>query len=293
MRRYVKQSIGFIGLGHMGLPIARNLALAGYRLRVYNRTAAKARPLLELDGVSQAQTPAEVAEPGGIVLSMLADDHAVEQATAGLADKLGAGGLHVSLSTIAPATSSRLALLGCGYVAAPVFGRPDQAESAQLIVLSAGASGDRARARPLLEAIGSAVFELGEDPASANVVKLAGNFLLMSALEAMAEAFAFAEKHGVPRARAAEVLTTTPLMANGYQRYGAAIAAGTFSPAGFGLRLGRKDARLLLEAASARDVPMPMGDLVVDRFTASVNKGRSELDCSALAIEVFESAGLG
>jgi 3-hydroxyisobutyrate dehydrogenase-like beta-hydroxyacid dehydrogenase len=173
-----------------------------------------------------------------------------------------------------------------------VFGRPEQAESAQLIVLSAGASRDRARARPLLEAIGSAVFELGEEPASANAVKLAGNLLLMSALEAMAEAFAFAEKHGVPRARAAEVLTTTPLMANSYRRYGAAIADGAFSPAGFGLRLGRKDARLLLEAASARDVPMPVVDLVMDRLIASVNKGRSELDWSALAMEEFESAGL-
>ncbi len=289
----MKQSIGFIGLGNMGLPIARNLALAGYQLRVYNRTAAKARPLLDLDGVSQARAPAEVAEPGGVVLSMLADDRAAEQATAGLADKLGAAGLHVSLSTIAPATSTRLARQGCGYVAAPVFGRPDRAESGQLIVLSAGASRDRARARPLLDAIGSAVFELAEDPASANAVKLAGNFLLMSALEAMAEAFAFAEKHGVPRARVAEVLTTTPLMANVYRGYGAAIAAGTFSPAGFSLRLGRKDARLLLEAASARDVPMPAGHLVMDHFTASVNKGRSELDWSALAIEVFESAGLG
>jgi 3-hydroxyisobutyrate dehydrogenase-like beta-hydroxyacid dehydrogenase len=288
----VNQSIGFIGLGNMGLPIARNLARAGYRLRVYNRTASKAQPLLEFDGVSVVQAPVEVASSGGIVLSMLADDHAVEQATAGLADALGASGLHVSLSTIAPATSTLLATQGCGYVAAPVFGRPDRAESAQLIVLSAGAAGDRERARPLLEVIGSAVFELGEDPASANAIKLAGNFLLMSAMEAMAEAFAFAEKHGVSRTRAAEVLTTTPLMANGYEGYGAAIAGGKFSPPGFRLHLGRKDTRLLLEAASALDVPMPIASLIMDRFTASANKGRSDLDWSAMVIEVFESAGL-
>jgi 3-hydroxyisobutyrate dehydrogenase-like beta-hydroxyacid dehydrogenase len=154
-----------------------------------------------------------------------------------------------------------------------VFGRPDRAESAELIVLSAGASQERERARPLLEAIGS-VFELGDDPASANAVKLAGNFLLMSAMESMAEAFAFAEKHDVPRAWAAEMLTTTPVMANGYRGYGAAIAAGKFSSPGFGLRLGHKDARLLLEAASALDVPMPVANLIMDRFTASVNKGR-------------------
>lgn len=286
------QTLGFIGLGNMGLPIARNLAKGGYRLRVYNRTAAKAQPLLALEGVSLARTPVEVAEPGGIVLSMLADDHAVDQATTGVAERLGAEGVHISLSTIAPTTSTRLAGQGCGYVAAPVFGRPDRAESAELIVVSAGAPSDRERARPLLEAISSAVHEVGDDPASANAVKLAGNFLLMSAMEAMAEAFAFAEKHGVPRQLAAEVLTTTPVMANAYRGYGAAIAGGRFTPPGFGLRLGRKDARLVLEAAAARDVPMPMANLVGDRFTAAVNKGRGELDWSALAMEVFESAGL-
>jgi 3-hydroxyisobutyrate dehydrogenase-like beta-hydroxyacid dehydrogenase len=288
----VAQTVGFVGLGNMGLPIARNLAKAGYRLRVYNRTAAKAQPLLALDGVSLARTPVGVAERGGVVLSMLADDNAVDQATMGVAERLGAEGLHISLSTIAPATSTRLAGQGCGYVAAPVFGRPDRAESAELIVVSAGAPGDRERARPLLEAIGSAVYELGDDPTSANAVKLAGNFLLMSAMEAMAEAFAFAEKHGVPRRLAAEVLTTTPMMANAYRGYGAVIASGTFTPPGFVLRLGQKDARLLLEAAAAVDVPMAVANLVRDRLTASVNKGRGELDWSALAIEVFESAGL-
>ena len=286
------QTVGFIGLGNMGLPIARNLAKAGYRLRIYNRTAAKAQPLLALEGVTLASTPVDVAEPGEIVLSMLADDHAVEQATTGVAERLGAQGLHISLSTIAPPTSTWLAGQGCGYVAAPVFGRPDRAESAELIVVSAGAPGDRQRARPLLEAVSSVVYEVGEDPAGANAVKLAGNFLLMSAMEAMAEAFAFAERHGVPRQLAAEVLTTTPLMANGYRGYGAAIAEGKFTPPGFGLRLGHKDARLVLEAAAAHDVPMPVANLVKDRLTASINKGRGELDWSALAVEVFESAGL-
>jgi hypothetical protein len=112
----VAQTVGFIGLGNMGLPIARNLAKAGYRLRVYSRTAAKVQPLLALDGVSLARTPVGVVERGGVVLSMLADDNAVEEATAGVAEGLGVEGLHVSLSTIAPATSTRLAGQGCGYV---------------------------------------------------------------------------------------------------------------------------------------------------------------------------------
>ena len=289
------QTIGFVGLGNMGLPIARNLARAGYRLRVYNRTPSKAEPLLELDGVVLVRSPAETAEPGGIVFTMLADDDAVEHLTAGeegLAARLGPEGLHISMSTIAPTTSTRIAQLGSGYLAAPVFGRPDKAASAELIVLSAGAARPRERAKPLLEVIGSALYELGEDPASANAVKLVGNFLLMSAMEAMSEAFAFAEKHGVPRKLAAEVLTTTPLMANAYKGYGAAIADGKFSPPGFGLRLGHKDARLVLEAAGRLNVPMPVANLVRDRYATSINKGRGALDWSALAIEVFDAAGL-
>jgi 3-hydroxyisobutyrate dehydrogenase-like beta-hydroxyacid dehydrogenase len=291
----VDQNIGFVGLGNMGLPIARNLARAGYRLRVYNRTPSKAEPLLELDGVALARSPAETAEPGGIVFTMLADDDAVEHLTTGedgLAARLGPEGLHISMSTIAPSTGTRLAQLGSGYLAAPVFGRPDKAASAELIVLSAGAPRARERAKPLLEVIGSALYELGEDPASANAVKLVGNFLLMSAMEAMSEAFAFAEKHGVPRTLAAEVLTRTPLIANAYQGYGAAIAEGTFSPPGFSLRLGHKDARLVLEAADRLNVPMPTANLIRDRYTTSINKGRGELDWSALAIEVFDAAGL-
>ncbi len=289
------QNIGFVGLGNMGLPIARNLAQAGYRLRVYNRTSSKAEPLLELDDVALMGSPAETAELGGIVFTMLADDDAVEQVTAGdegLAARLGPDGLHISMSTIAPTTGTRLAQLGSGYLAAPVFGRPDKAASAELIVLSAGAPRARERAKPLLGMIGSARYELGDDPAGANAVKLVGNFLLMSAMEAMSEAFAFAERHGVPRKLAAEVLTTTPLMANAYQGYGAAIADGKFSPPAFGLRLGHKDARLVLEAAGRLNVPMPAANLVRDRFTSSINKGRGELDWSALAIEVFEAAGL-
>jgi 3-hydroxyisobutyrate dehydrogenase-like beta-hydroxyacid dehydrogenase len=228
----VDQNIGFVGLGSMGLPIARNLTRAGYRLRVYNRTPSRAEPLLELDSVDLVRSPSEAAEPGGIVFTMLIDDDAVEHLTVGedgLAARLGPEGLHISMSTIAPATCTRLAQLGSGYLAAPVFGRPDNAASAELIVLSAGMPRARERARPLLEVIGSALYELGDDPATANAVKLVGNFLLMSAMEAISEAFAFAEKNHVPRKLAAEVLTGTPLMANAYKIYGAAIADGKFT----------------------------------------------------------------
>lgn len=229
------QNIGFIGLGSMGLPIARNLAKAGYRVRVYNRTPSRAEPLLEMDNVAVVRSPSEAAEPGGIVFTMLIDDEAVEHLTVGedgLAAQLGPEGLHISMSTIAPETSTRLAQLGSGYLAAPVFGRPDNAASAELIVLSAGMAQARERARPLLGVIGSTLYELGDDPATANALKLVGNFLLMSAMEALSKAFAFAEKNQVPRKLAAEILIETSLMANAYKLYGAAIADGKFTPPG-------------------------------------------------------------
>src|SRR5260221_184573 len=128
----MKETIGFIGLGGMGAAMAANLLKAGFGLRVYNRTAEKARPLLER-GATLARSPAEAAEPGGIVVTMVSDDRAVEEVTLGangLLDRLG-DGVHLSMSTIAPRTARRLASLhrerGAGYVASPVFGKPQVA----------------------------------------------------------------------------------------------------------------------------------------------------------------------
>ena len=127
----MKETVGFIGVGNMGLGMATNLLKAGFGLRVYNRTAEKARPLLEL-GARSARTPAEAAEPGGIVVTMVSDDRAVEEVTLGangLLDRLG-DGVHLSMSTIAPRTARRLAALhrerGARYVASPVFGKPEE-----------------------------------------------------------------------------------------------------------------------------------------------------------------------
>src|SRR5436190_23154027 len=125
----MKETIGFIGLGGMGLAMAANLLKAGYGLCVYNRTAEKARPLLER-GARLARSPAEVASPGGIVVTMVSDDRAVEEVTLGADGLLGrlGDGVHLSMSTIAPRTARRLAALhrerGSGYVASPVFGKP-------------------------------------------------------------------------------------------------------------------------------------------------------------------------
>jgi len=196
----MKETIGFIGLGGMGLAIATNLLKAGFGLRVYNRTAEKARDLLEL-GAQLARSSAEAVSPGGIVVTMVSNDQAVEEVTLGANGFLGqlGDGVHVSMSTIAPRTARRLAGLhrerGAGYVASPVFGKPEVAARAQLWVVTSGDAAARARVRPLQEAMSQQVFDFGDDPGAANVIKLAGNFLLGAAIEAMAEAFTLA--HGL------------------------------------------------------------------------------------------------
>src|SRR5258708_24731396 len=210
----MKETVGFIGLGGMGLAMATNLLKAGFDLLVYNRTAEKARPLLE-NGARLARSPAEAVEPGGVVVTMVSDDRALEEVTLGangLLDRLG-DGIHLSMSTIAPRTARRLAGLhrerGAGYVASPVFGKPQVAAEAKLWVVTSGDAAARARVRPLQEAMSRGVYDFGEDPGAANAIKLAGNFLLGAAIEAMAEALTLAQKHGVPRQQTYEFLSPT------------------------------------------------------------------------------------
>jgi 3-hydroxyisobutyrate dehydrogenase-like beta-hydroxyacid dehydrogenase len=291
-------SVGFIGLGAMGLPMATNLLAGGFALRLWNRTVAKAAPL-GAKGATIATSAADAVMAGGVVITMLADDAAVEAVTLGadgIAARLGAGGTHVSMSTIAPATTERLARHhaehGNLYVAAPVFGRPDNAELRQLVVCTSGPAAAKERMRPLFDAIGRAVFDFGEAPGAANVAKLCGNFLIAAAIEAMAEAFAMAEKSGVDRNQVAAMLTKTLFASPVYQRYGEMVAAKRHMPAGFKLPLGLKDVELVLQTAGAARVPMPLAAMVRERIIAGLAKGRDEMDWSALALGVLDEAGI-
>jgi 3-hydroxyisobutyrate dehydrogenase-like beta-hydroxyacid dehydrogenase len=292
------ENIAFLGLGAMGLPMATNLIAAGLIPTVWNRTASKADALVNR-GAKLAHAPAEAASPGGIAITMLADDAAVESVVAGekgIAAGLGKGGLHISMSTISPETARRLAQLhqahGGSYVAAPVFGRPDNAERRQLVVCTSGEHGAKSRARPVFDAIGRAVFDFGDDPGAANVAKLCGNFLIAAALEAMAEAFTMAEKSGLERTKVAEMLGKTLFACPVYQRYGEMIAAKRHTPAGFKLPLGLKDVELVLRNAADVKAPMPAASLVRDRLLSGIAKGRVEMDWSALALGVLDDAGI-
>src|SRR5437588_1033363 len=290
--------IGFIGLGNMGRPMAANLLEAGYPVRVWNRSPARAAALAAR-GATSVSRPEEVAEAGALVISSLSNDGVLEEVVGAnheLLRRLGPRGVHISTSTVAPETSRRLAEghqhHGVTYLAAPVLGRPDAAAAAKLWIFLSGPAQAKERAQPVLRALGQEVFDLGEDPGAANVVKLACNFLLASAIEAMAEAFTLAEKNGIERRRLADLLTQTVFDCPAYRNYGKQIAEQHYQPALFKLSLGRKDIGLVLQTAASSLVPLPLAGLLHDRLLAAEAKGRGDLDWTGLATEASEAAGL-
>jgi len=290
--------VGFIGLGNMGSAIARNLIKAGHDLTVYNRTRSRAEAFTSL-GASVAETPAEAASDAEALITMLADDAALESVifSPGKAmEALPAGAVHISMSTISIGLSRRLAESHRGkqhhYVAAPVFGRPDAAAAAQLFIVSAGPAEQTERCRPLFDAIGQKTFLVGEEAHAANVIKLAGNFLITTVIESLGEAFSFGRKFGVDPHVFLDILTNSLFTAPVYRNYGSMIAADKFEPAGFKLPLGLKDNRLLLAAAEEAEVPMPMASLVHDRFVAALAQGLGEADWAAIARISYQNAGL-
>ena len=289
--------VGFIGLGRMGSGMARNLLRAGHEVAVFNRSREKAE-FLAADGARVVDTPAAACGASEAVMTMLADDHAVEEvvfAESGIARALGAGAIHISCSTISVALARRLAdghgRRGQGYLSAPVFGRPDAAESKKLLVIAAGPAESIERSRPLFDAIGRQTFVAGPDPSQANAVKLCGNFMLAAMLEAFGEAYATLRKAQVPPHLFLEVMSAlfgSPVYAN----YGRMIADEKFEPAGFALRLGLKDARLVLEASEEFAAPMPLASLIRDHFLSAMAHGQADQDWSSLTRVATRNAGL-
>jgi 3-hydroxyisobutyrate dehydrogenase-like beta-hydroxyacid dehydrogenase len=289
--------VGFIGLGNMGSGMAATLLKAGHALTVYNRTPAKAEALVA-KGATLAKTPGEAAR-GDVVITMLADDAAVEGVVFGADGVLAGlqpGSIHISMSTISVALSDRLAeahrSAGQSYVAAPVFGRPEAAAAAKLFVVAAGAEAELKRCQPLFDAIGQRTFIVGDKPSAANLVKLSGNFLLAAMIECLGEAFALVRKGGVDPHAYLEILTNTLFSAPAYKTYGTIIANQKYEPAGFAMSLGLKDIRLALAAADALATPMPVASLVHDHFLAGVAQGAGDSDWSALARLAAANAGL-
>ena len=290
--------VGFIGLGNMGSAIARNLIKAGHDLTVYNRTRSRAEVFASL-GARVAKTPLEAASDADALITMLADDAAVEGvifAPGNSIEALAAGAVHISMSTISVGLSRRLAASHREkqqhYLAAPVFGRPEAAASAKLFVVAGGPAEQIERCRPLFDAIGQKTFLAGEEAHAANVIKLAGNFLITTVIESLGEAFAFGRKFGIDPHAFLDILTNSLFTAPVYRNYGNMIASDKFEPAGFKLPLGMKDNRLLLAAAEEVAVPLPMASLVRDRFVTALAQGLGESDWAAIARISYQNAGL-
>jgi 3-hydroxyisobutyrate dehydrogenase-like beta-hydroxyacid dehydrogenase len=301
MRKPLEGSIGFIGLGHMGSAMAANLASGGRTVMAYLRKP-KRNADLEALGIEPTN---ELADLFGcdIVITMLPDDAAAHEIIFGigsptgdgLASGLKPGALHLSMSTISPTMSSTIAAeharCGQNYVAAPVFGNPDAAKARELYVIAAGEPDQIQRAQPLFNLLGQRTFVIGNDSASANLVKLAGNAMTATSLEVLGEVLALLRKRGVEPEKFVDIMTSTMFGSRVHKIYGAKIVQQRYTP-GFAFPLALKDVRLALSEADIANVPMPSVGVVHDRLIAGVARGHAGLDWSALALIAAEEAGL-
>ena len=289
-------NLGFIGIGAMGVEMVRNLLKAGHAVTVYNRTPDKAAALEEHRAV--LATSVEEAAANEIVITMLADDAATQAVVfdTGFLAAMPAGAIHVCCATISAALAQRLAAshkeAHRGYVSAPVFGRPPAAAAAQLFVVTGGEEGTVARCQPVFDAIGQRTFHVGAKPESANVVKIAGNFMIAGMNETLGEACALVRRYDVEATQFVDLMTSSIFNVPVYKIYGGLIASGNYLPAGFPLRLGLKDVRLALAAADAKDIALPLASLARDNYLKAITRGYADYDWAALGLVAQEDAGL-
>jgi 3-hydroxyisobutyrate dehydrogenase-like beta-hydroxyacid dehydrogenase len=287
----VNMNLGFIGLGHLGTPIALNLLEQVGQLYVYNRTASKMEALRE-KGANPCSSVKELASHSDMVFTIVSDDLALKEITLGeegLAAHLNPGGIHVSMSTITPQTAEQLsqrhALHQQHYVAAPVMGRPAAAESRKLNFLLSGDPAITEKVKPYLNYGGAtAIWEFGEKVAAANVVKLCNNFLIASAIESLAEAMQLAELSGLDKQKWVEMITQSLFNAPVFHTYSEVLLKEAYQPAQFSLLLGLKDINLVLDQAVLVRTPMPVAEQLKKQMEACVARGWGEYDWAAMAL---------
>jgi 3-hydroxyisobutyrate dehydrogenase-like beta-hydroxyacid dehydrogenase len=289
--------VGVVGLGRMGEAFAGNIIDDGYKVVVYDSSEGRRNLLVDAgaEGVSDLGGLASCQ----VVLTSLPDDEILSDIAlrqGGLVEILAPGAIHVSMSTVSPDLSRRLSQeherAGQGYVAAPVLGNPDLARARKLFVIASGAGSSVARVSPLLARLGQRLFTLGDDPGSANLIKLAGNVLTALTLESLGEVLALLRKNGVDPHAAFDVFTNSLFDGKVHKAYGAKIVEERYSPPGMTAPLAAKDLRLALAEAERASVPMPVTSLVHDRLIAMVARGWAELDWSALGLLAASDAGL-
>jgi len=290
-------TIGFIGLGAMGLPMARNLIEGGFKLRIYNRTKSKADELIKL-GAEIVDSPAAVAADG-IVVTMVANDTALAEIVTGkdgIGNALGQNGIHLSMSTISPQLARELAEFhikhGAAYVAAPVSGRPDAAAAKQLTMWVSGTKAAKERIMPVIAAMGRSSSDVGEDPAAGHIAKLAANILVLNTIEILSEVLTFTEQSGLDPQVFADAITSTLFAAPIFKTYSSILSSGKLPDPGFKLSLALKDMNLALNVGETAQVAMPVVSVLRDRLLVSMAKGRGDLDATVLQQSVREDAGL-
>jgi 3-hydroxyisobutyrate dehydrogenase-like beta-hydroxyacid dehydrogenase len=178
------------------------------------------------------------------------------------------------------------------YVAAPVFGRPPLAAQGQLDIIAAGPTAALERCQPLFSVLGKQSFVVGEDPARANAVKIARNFLLACLIESLGEAFALVRKCGVEPQKFLDVIANTSLGSPAYKNYGRMIVEEAWTPAQFAMPLGVKDVELALATARDAGMELPLGEMVRGHLLHAIDAGRAEQDWAALAGHIAAEAGL-
>lgn len=284
-------NLGWIGTGAMGLPMAQRLVDHGFNLRVYNRTPAKLAPLVDA-GAARATSPARAASGVEVVVTMVSNDEALRSVTmgstetAGLGEELRTGGIHVAMSTTSPRLSEELTEFHAErdqiFVAAPVFGRPETAASGDLAVVCAGDPDAIETCRTWFDGIARQVDVVSETPSAANVVKLAGNLTLASAIASMGEAATLVERWSIDPGQFLSLLNRVLYQSPVYGTYGELIAGESYEPAGFEARHGLKDVELALDAARRVDASFPVTEVVRKQLEASVNRGWGTKDWSVL-----------
>lgn len=288
--------LAFIGLGAMGQAIVANLLEAGHEVAVWNRSPAAADGVVK-QGAKRARSVAAACDGTEVLLSMLADDPSLRAVLidSGALDGLRAPLVHVNLSTISVSLSEELekahARAGVAYIAAPVVGRPHVAAAGALQILAAGPAAALSKVQPLFDVIGKKTWALGDRPSQANVMKLAVNFMLVSAIETMGEATTLVDAYGIAPSTLIDLVSSSVFPGPVYQGYGGNIASATYEPAGFKARLGLKDVRLMLSAAEQASVPLPIASLVRDSLIDALAHGDGEKDWSVLARGSMRRAG--
>ena len=282
------ERIGIVGVGGMGGGIADRLLDEGVGVTLWNRTGAALDRYRDRQGAEVAGSPAEAAACK-TVISFVADDAALRHVTlgpSGILAGLPEGGIHVSMSSVSPEVVTELArehaAVGRAMVAAPVFGRPEAAAKGLLWIALAGEGRAREAVRPALKRVSRSIHHFGDDPAAALGIKLAGNFLIAAAIEAMSEAFAALEARGYD-ARAFHAMMSDSVFASViHQNYGRIILDGAFHPPGFKLSLGAKDVGLFRDLAGPAGA-MPFAEILRERFAAGMDSGDGDADWNAIS----------